>query len=93
MSLPATKIRPSVGDFLLVEEADDRGLPGARRPDEEDELALLDVRSGLVERRDVALVDLGDVLESDHLTYASSRSGTCKRGAANPVSASEPTSR
>ena len=41
-------------------------LPEPDGPDEEDELALLDVDVGVAQGDDVALVDLGDVLELDH---------------------------
>ena len=52
--------------LLLVEEADERRLARARRADQEDELALLDVDVGVAEGVDLALVGLGDVLELDH---------------------------
>ena len=41
-------------------------LPEPDGADEEDELALVDVDGRVAERDDVALVDLGDVLELDH---------------------------
>ena len=42
-------------------------MPEPDGPDEEDELALLDVDRGVAQGDDVALVDLGDVLELDHV--------------------------
>ena len=54
------------GLLLPEEEAEEGGLPGTRRPDEEDEFALLDLRGHLAECDDVAFVDLGHVLEANH---------------------------
>ena len=51
-------------------------LPGARRPDEEHELTLLDVDRNVAERDDLALVDLGDLLEADHETFKGTRHPT-----------------
>ena len=66
MSRPATTMRPVRGLLLAEQEAQEGRLPRARRADEEDELALLDLGGHVAERDDVALVDLGDVLEADH---------------------------
>src|SRR4030095_10883748 len=49
-----------------------RRLPGARRAYEEDELALLDHERGVLERDDVRVVHLADVLEDDHRPCGSS---------------------
>ena len=43
-----------------------RGLPAAGRADERDELPVLDAEGHVVERDDVALEDLGHVVELDH---------------------------
>ena len=51
---------------LLEEQPDDRGLARARRADDEDELALLDDERRPIERNDVRVVDLADLLEHDH---------------------------
>ena len=59
-------MRPRVGVLLAQQQAEERRLPRARRADEEDELALADVERDVAQRDDVALVDLGDVLESNH---------------------------
>ena len=48
-------------------------LPEPDGPDEEDELALLDVGAGIAEGDDVALVDLGHVFELDHEGRAACR--------------------
>ena len=66
MSRPATRIRPLVAHLVAEQELEEGRLPGARRPDEEDELALGDVEGDVAEGDDVALVDLGDVLEANH---------------------------
>src|SRR5205807_5427550 len=51
---------------LLQQQPHERRLAGARRAHHEDELALVDREVDRVERRDVRLVDLRDVLEQDH---------------------------
>ena len=63
MSLPATKMRPSSGVSSLFSRRMKVDLPEPDGPDEEDELALLDVDVGVAERGMLALVGLGDVLE------------------------------
>ena len=57
---------PAGRRLLAEQQAQERRLARARRSDEEDELALLDVDGHVAERDDVALVDLGDVLEAQH---------------------------
>ena len=42
-------------------------FPEPDGPDEEDELALLDLERELLEGDDVAFVDLGDVFETNHV--------------------------
>ena len=52
MSLPATKMRPSSGVSSLLRRRMKVDLPEPDGPDEEDELALLDVDRGVAERGD-----------------------------------------
>ena len=66
MSRPATTMRPSVGCSSRSSRRRNVDLPEPGRADEEQELALADVGRHVAERGDVALVDLGDVLEADH---------------------------
>ena len=66
MSRPATRTRPRRGDLVAQQQLEEGRLPGARRADEEDELALGDLEGDVTEGDDVALVDLGDVFESNH---------------------------
>ena len=66
MSRPATTMRP-FGDALLAEQqAQKRRLSRSGRTDQEEKFALLDLGGDVAQRDDVALVDLGDVLEEDH---------------------------
>src|SRR5690606_26454366 len=54
--------------LLAQHQPQERGLARARAADEEHELAPLDLQAHLVERRSVpAGVDLGDVVEPDHV--------------------------
>jgi hypothetical protein len=55
-----------LGGLLTVEEAQEGRLAGARRSDQEDELALVDVDRCVAQGHVLALVDLRDVLEFDH---------------------------
>ena len=76
---------------LLQEQANDGRLPGARSPDDEDELALVDREGDALERDHPRLVDLLDVLEHDHrraVLLPSTGSGVSKisfSGSANAV--------
>ena len=63
---PADDDAPARRLELLEEEPDDRRLARAGRADDEDELALLDHERRAIERDDVRVVDLADVLEHDH---------------------------
>jgi hypothetical protein len=54
-------------------------LPEPDAPDEEDELALGDLDVGVAQGDDVALVDLGDVLELDHGTLDGEGTSTSLR--------------
>jgi len=57
----------ALGGLLLPQhQADERGLAGAGRPDDEDELALVDLDGDVLQRDVRILVDLGDVLGPDH---------------------------
>ena len=56
----------SVATSSRSKQLEERRLPGARRTDEEDELALGDLEGDVTEGDDIALVDLGDVFESNH---------------------------
>src|SRR5581483_1428204 len=83
---------PAVGRPVLAQQqAEERRLPGARRADEEDELALLHVHRDVAERDDITLVDLGNPLEPDHEPRQgtsgrrSARDGGSLRLAASPV--------
>ena len=51
---------------LLEDELDEGRLAGTGRPDQEDELALVDVERDVLQADHVPVVDLGDVLEDDH---------------------------
>jgi len=55
------------GLLLLEQEADERALARARLPDDEDELALLDLDGDVFERRGPVAVHLRDVLKTDHV--------------------------
>jgi hypothetical protein len=57
--------------LLAQQQPKRRRLPRARRPDDEDEFALADVEGDVAQRDDVALVDLGDTFESNHLRPSS----------------------
>jgi hypothetical protein len=52
--------------LLLDEKAHECGLAGARRPDQEHELALLDVDRHVAEGDGGPFVCLGDVVETNH---------------------------
>ncbi len=54
------------GAFLTHHEPNERGLARARRADEEDELTLGDIEAHVFGGHDAAVVDLRDVLETDH---------------------------
>ena len=57
---------PAVGgDLVAQQELQEGRLPGARRADEEDELALGDLEGELTQGDDVALVGLGDVSRNE----------------------------
>src|SRR6266404_914979 len=58
---------------LLEEQAHERGLARARGADDEDELALVDVKGDVTEGDDVGLVDLRHLLEDDHRRRARAR--------------------
>src|SRR5919112_6327707 len=57
---------PRRGLYLLQEQAHQRGLAGAARPDKKDELAGIYLQVHPLQRDGVLAVDLGDVIESDH---------------------------
>src|SRR5918997_1599327 len=57
---------PRRGLYLLQEQAHQRGLAGAARPDKKDELPGIYLQVHLLQRDGVLAVDLGDVIESDH---------------------------
>ena len=65
-SRPPTMMRPVVGSSSFRSSRMIVDLPEPDGPDDEDELALLDHERDTVERDDVRLVDLADVLEDDH---------------------------
>ena len=54
------------GHVLAVEQADERGLAGAGRTHQEDELPLADVDGHIAQGHHVALEDLRDLLHLDH---------------------------
>ena len=54
-------------DLVAQQQLQERRLPRARGPDEEDELALQDLEGEVAEGDDVAFVDLGDVFETNHV--------------------------
>ena len=66
--VPAQDVNTPGGGALLTQgQAQEGRFARARGPDEEDELAALDLDGDVVERRACAsLVDLGHVVESDH---------------------------
>ena len=68
MSRPATMMRPRVGISSRSSSRRKVDFPEPDGPDEEDELALLTSMADVAEGGDLALVDLGDVLEADHET-------------------------
>jgi hypothetical protein len=57
---------PGVGQLLAQQQPDERGLARARRSDQEDELALVDLDRYVAQRDGRSLVGLGDVVEADH---------------------------
>ena len=65
---------------LLQQQPDHRRLPGARRTDDEDELALLDHERDVAKRDDVRVVDLRHRLEHDHRPRTGRRRGRRGRG-------------
>jgi len=53
------------GGLLADEQADQGGLAGARGPDEEDEIARLDLQVDVAERLGTVRIPLTDVIERD----------------------------
>ncbi len=57
---------PGGGLLLPEQEPQEGGFPRPGRTDEEDEFALLHLGGDVSQRADIALVDLGNVLEENH---------------------------
>ena len=66
MSLPATKMRPCSGVSSLLTRRRNVDLPEPDAPTRKTNSPLLMSTSAFAQRGDIALVDLGDVLELDH---------------------------
>ena len=64
MSWPSIRILPAVGRLEAGQHPQQRGLAAAGRPQQREELALVDVDADIVDRVDVAEL-LGDVLDLD----------------------------
>ncbi len=52
--------------FFAHHETDERRLPGPRRAHEEHELTFVDVEIDIFEGHDTTVVDLRNILETDH---------------------------
>jgi hypothetical protein len=59
---------PAGGDLIADEELDQRGLARARRPDEEDEVALGDDEVDIAQGDLAVGISLGDVVEDEDRT-------------------------
>ena len=88
MSRPATSTCPSVATSSRSKSLRNVDLPGARRADEEDELALGDVEGDLTQGDDFALVGLADVLESNHESPMTVPGRCVSCGSGQPVAGS-----
>ncbi len=75
-SRPPTTSRPSDGDLLPEQQAQQRRLAGAARPGEEHELSLVDAQRQLAQGVHAAAVHLRDLLGFDHAVSLSGLSST-----------------
>ena len=77
---PGNPDRALLRALLAVHHPQQRALAGARGTDEEDELGLGNVETGITERDDLSRVALRDIFESDHARF--SRNCRCNRRSA-----------